>query len=224
MFEKRRSATGWLGCQGILLAMGLLLLLSALSGCGSGQNDVGQANGNSVPVSLSISMPQESAAASTSGSRFWATVQSWLLGVTSAWAFSYTGFTLTVEVTGPDLPSMTGCKQSLDNHQSGDVIKCDLDVPVGPDRLFIAHVFDNAGIENFKGQSTPTTLTAGQAASVDVILIDITTGTVTGTVTNAGTGTTLSNATVAVNGTSLRTTTNSAGDFRLDGVPQGPRP
>ena len=72
-------------------------------------------------------------------------------------------------------------------------------------------------------QHCPPTLTAGQAASVDVILIDITTGTVTGTVTNVGTGATLSNATVAVNGTSIRTTTNSDGNFTLSGVTPGPR-
>ena len=41
-------ATGWLYNQGILFAVVLLALLSALSGCGSGQSDVAQTNGNSV--------------------------------------------------------------------------------------------------------------------------------------------------------------------------------
>ena len=38
-------ATGWLYNQGILFAVVLIALLSALSGCGSGESDVGQTNG-----------------------------------------------------------------------------------------------------------------------------------------------------------------------------------
>ena len=41
-------ATGWLYNQGILFAIVLIAFLSALSGCGSGESDVGQTNGNSV--------------------------------------------------------------------------------------------------------------------------------------------------------------------------------
>ena len=223
MSERRLGTTGWFCNHGFLLAMVLITLLTAMSGCGSGQTDVGQTTGNNVPVNLNISMPQESAAASTSGSRIWATVQSWLPSLSSAWAATTRDLrTLTVQVTGPGILSpITSQPIPLSAPTSGQTVTAEVEVPVGPDRVFIAHGFDAAGREIFKGESTSTTLTVGQAASVDVILIDITTGAVTGTVTNVGTGTPLPNATMAAAGTSLRTTTNSNGNFTLNGVPEG---
>jgi hypothetical protein len=223
--ERRRGAASWPFSHGLLFIILLVASPMYLSGCGSEQTDVGQINGNSVPVNLNISMPQESAAASTSGSSFWATVQSWLPSVTNAWAVTSADLrTLTVVVTTEDLQSLT--TKTVDIPQPArpeQVILVDLDVPVGPNRIFVVSGFDATRARIFQGQSNPVTLTAGQAASVDVILIDITTGTVTGTVTNVGTGATLSNATVAVNGTSIRTTTNSDGNFTLSGVTPGPR-
>ena len=224
--ERCRGATGLLYNQSILFAIVLIALLVVLSGCGSGQSDVGQINGNSVPVNLNISMPQESAAASTRGSRFWATVQSWLPSLTSAWAQQ--GPTsqladLRVDVTdSSQQPLATSSQRFSQPPESGDTVTFDLNVPAGPDRVFTVSGLDGAGRTILQGKSNPTTLIEGQAASVDVTLTPIAnTGTVIGTVTNAGTGTTLSNATVAVTGTSLRTTTNSAGEFGLDGVPEG---
>ena len=224
MSETGRGATDWRGSQGIFLTVLLIAPLMYLSGCGSGQTDVGQANGNSVPVSLNISMPQESASASTSGSRFWATLQSWLPSVTNAWAVTYDLSKITVTVTDSDQHLLT--TKTVDNLpsslQSDDSIPIDLEVPVGSDRIFAVSAFDRlSGELRLQGQSTPTTLTAGQAAFVDVILIDITTGRVTGTVSNAGTGAPLSNATVAVTGTDLSTTTNNTGDFTLNGLSPG---
>lgn len=82
MSEIRRGATGWPLSQDLLFPIILIVPLIYLSGCGSGQTDT--AAGNSVPVSLNISMPQESAAASTSESRFWAMLQRWLPTITEA--------------------------------------------------------------------------------------------------------------------------------------------
>ena len=180
MSERRRGATGWPCSQGLLVTMALIATLSYLSGCGSGQTDNGQAN--SVPVSLSISMPQKSAAAaSTVGSRFWATLQSWLPSVTNAWAATAADLSaLTVEVTAPDLRSpITMTKQLSSNPppSSGQVITFPLDVPEGPDRVFTVSGLNGASVPIFQGKSTPITLTAGQPATVDITLIDISTPT-----------------------------------------------
>ena len=170
---RRRGAIGWPFSQGLLFTILLIAPLIYLSGCGPGQTDTGA--GNSVPVSLNISMPQESAAASTSGSRFWATVQSWLPSLSNAWAAGTADLsTLTVEVTGPGIPSpITSPSVTLSAPKKGDVIPVELDVPVGPDRVFIAHGFDAAGLEISKGESTPIMLTVGQSARVDITLVDV---------------------------------------------------
>ena len=226
MFEKRRGATGWPFIQGLLFTMVLIALLSTLSGCGSGQTDVGQTNGNNVPVNLNISMPQESAAASTSGSRFWAKLQSWLPSVTNAWAVTYDLSELTVTVTDSDQQLLTTKHEMISlSHNSGESIPIDLEVPVGPDRIFaVSGVDRNTGSPILQGKSTPVTLTAGKAASVEVVLAEnTTTGTVTGTVINEVTAAPLSNATVTVAGRGLSTTTDSTGNFTLPGVPQGPQ-
>lgn len=154
MFEKRRSATGWLFSQGFLFTILLIAPLMYLSGCGPEQTEVGQTVGNSVPVNLNISMPQESAAASTNGSRFWATVQSWLPTLTNAWAATTANLReLTVEVTGPDLTSPITARKRLPNPRSGDVITFDLDVPVGPDRVFSVSGLGERGIRIFQGKA-----------------------------------------------------------------------
>mgnify|MGYP001199976160 FL=1 len=172
MSGKRCGTAGWLGCQGLLLAMVQIALLSTLSGCGSGQTDVGQINGNNVPVNLNISMPQESATASTSGSRFWATVQSWLPSVTNAWAVTYDLSELTVSVTDSDQQLLaTTTKIISSSHDSGESISIDLDVPVGSDRIFAVSGLDRTSRSPIlQGKSTPVTLTAGQAATVAITL------------------------------------------------------
>ena len=223
--EKRRGATSWLFSQGFLVTMVLIALLSALSGCGPGQTDSGQTN--SVPVSLSISMPEKSAAsASTIGSRFWATVQSWLPTPTNAWAQTPTPTPLSaiqVDVTGTDLEPISMTKAIPPNTSSGSPFTIDLDVPVGRDRVFTVSGFVGTGNLRFQGKSNPTTLTAGQAASVDVILIDITTGTVTGTVTNAVNGRPIPSASVRIVNTNLQRSADTNGSFTLNDVPQGPQ-
>ena len=171
--ERRRGTTGSLCNHGFLLALVLIALLSALTGCGSGQTDVGQTNGNSVPVSLNISMPQDSATASTSGSRFWATVQSWLPSVTSAWAQQQTPTPLSaiqVDVTGPDLAPISTTKNIPPGTLSGSTFTLDLDVPVGPGRVFTVSGLDAAGKTIRQGISSSITLTVGQPATVDIVL------------------------------------------------------
>jgi len=169
---KRRGATGWPCSQGLLATMALIATLGALSGCGSGQTDSGQAN--SVPVSLSISMPQKSApmaSASTIGSRLWATLQSWLPTLAEAWAATTTDLsTLTVQVTGPGIPSPITETKVLSAPASGQVITFDLNIPVGLNRVFTVSGIDATKRKIFEGQSSPLTLTAGQAASVDITL------------------------------------------------------
>ena len=213
MFEKRRSATGWLGCQGLLLAMVLLMLLSALSGCGSGQSDVGQTNGNSVPVNLNILMPQESAAASTSGSRFWATVQSWLPSVTSAWAQALTPqlVALTVEVTGPGLDPPITSREGLSDPRSGQTVTFTLDVPVGPNRVFTVSGLNGSGRAILQGQSTPIVLTPGQPTTVDITLVDITITITTPSLPSGTVGVAYSEPVQATGGTGALTWTINAG-------------
>ena len=212
MFEKRRSATGWLGCQGLLLAMVLLLLLSALSGCGSGQSDVGQTNGNSVPVNLNISMPQESAAASTSGSRFWAKLQSWLPSVTSAWAATTADLrALTVEVTGPGLDPPITSREELPDPRSGQTVTFTLDVPVGPNRVFTVSGLNGSGRAILQGQSTPIVLTPGQPTTVDITLVDITITITTPSLPSGTVGVAYSEPVQATGGTGALTWTINAG-------------
>ena len=155
--------------------MVLIALLSTLSGCGSEQTDVGQSTSNSVPVSLSISMPQESAAASTSGSRFWATVQSWLLGVTSAWAQDVTPqlVALTVEVTGPGLDPPITSREELSDPRSGQTVTLNLDVPVGSDRVFTVSGLNGSGRAILQGKSRPIALSVGKAETVDITLAGV---------------------------------------------------
>ena len=175
MSETGRGATDWRGSQGIFLTVLLIAPLMYLSGCGSGQTDVGQANGNSVPVSLNISMPQESASASTSGSRFWATLQSWLPTPSIAWAQTAADLrALTVEVTAEDLQSPT--TKTVDIPQPatrGQVISVDLDVPVGPGRIFTVSGLDAAGRTILQGRSGPIALTVGQATTVPITLAGV---------------------------------------------------
>ena len=176
MSERRRVTIGRQFSQDLLFTILLIAPLMYLSGCGSGQNDVGQANGNSVPVSLSISMPQESAAASTNGSRFWATLQSWLPTPTNAWAVTYSNLTaLKVVVTGPGLPSPITTNfiippESLPP-QSGDAFPIILDVPVGLDRVFTVSGLNLlSGELILQGESDPITLPPGQPATVPITL------------------------------------------------------
>jgi hypothetical protein len=169
---RRSGASGWPFSQGLLFIILLIAPLMYLSGCGSGQNDVGQTNGNSVPVNLNISMPQESAAASTSGSRFWATVQSWLPSLSNAWAQTAADLSkLTVAVTTEDLQPLT--TKTVDVPQPatrGQVISVDLDVPVGPGRIFAVSGLDATGRTILQGKSSPIALTVGQPATVDITL------------------------------------------------------
>ena len=200
MSERRRGTTGWFCNDGFLLAMVLIALLSTLSGCGSGQTDVGQASGNSVPVNLSISMPQESAAASTRESRFWATVQSWLPSLSNAWAATTRDLrTLTVQVTGPDILSPITKTEGLSDPQSGNVIPITLDVPAGSERVFTVFGLDGTGLKIFQGESTSTTLTVGTVATVNINLRNTS---VTITTASLPSGTTTQNyrATVAASG------------------------
>ena len=174
MSEKRRGATGWLGSHSLLVAMLLLATLSALSGCGSGQTDTAQ-TANSVPVNLNISMPQESAAASTVGSRFWATLQSWLPSVTNAWAVTYDLSELTVTVTDSDQQLLTTSTNHFSQPlQSGNRITFDLDVPAGPDRIFAVSGIDKRSRRPIlQGKRNHVTLIAGKAVTVDIALAGV---------------------------------------------------
>lgn len=120
-------------------------------------------------------MPQKSAAASTRGSRFWTTLQSWLPSLSNAWAQTQppppTPLTaIQVDVTGPNLAPISTTKNIPPNTSSGSPFTIDLEVPVGPDRIFTVSGFVGTGNLRFQGGSTPTTLTAGQAVTVPITL------------------------------------------------------
>ena len=174
---RRRGAIGWPFSQGLILTILLVVPLIYLSGCGPGQTDVGQANGNSVPVSLNISMPQESAAASTRGNRFWATLQSWLPSVTNTWAQAQppciTSLSaIHVNVTGPNLAPISTPKDIPPNTPCRSPFTIDLDVPVGPDRIFTVFGVDATKRTIRRGNSRPFMLTVGQPVRVDIVLTE----------------------------------------------------
>jgi len=117
-------------------------------------------------------MPQKSAAAaSTIGSHVWATIQSWLPTLTEAWAATTADLsTLTVKVTAPDLPSPITKTVPLSAPKSGQVITFNLDVPVGPGRVFTVSGLDVTRRKIFGGQSSSIILTAEQAVTVNIAL------------------------------------------------------
>ncbi len=214
----------WRSSQQAWLPVTALLLLVSIAGCGPEQQATGGQTSGSVPVSLNISMPQASAAASTSENRFWAKIRSWFPSPTSAWAVTYNLSELTVTVTDSSQQLLTTKTEKISKtHESNELISITLDVPVGPDRIFAVSGQDRvSGKQTLNGKSTPTTLIEGQAAAVEIILTNVSpTGTVTGTVRNQGTGATLSGATADIDG--LSTTTNGDGGFTLNEIPQGPQ-
>jgi len=75
--------------------------------------------------------------------------------------------------------------------------------------------------QGFNDATKTVTVVAGQSVSAGTIALTSTTGSITGTVINADTQAAIQGATVAVNGLSLSTTSNSDGSFTLDEVPQG---
>lgn len=162
------------GQRRLACSLAALLLLTALTGCGPEPQSNGVSTG-SVPVSLSISMPHESAAASTSGNRFWTWVQSWLLAPTNAWAVTYDLSDLTVTVTDSAQQLLSTKTENISSsHNSGDSISIDLDVPVGPDRIFAVIGIDRISRRPIlQGKSRPVALIAGQAATVDITLADL---------------------------------------------------
>ncbi len=174
MSERRQGTTGWFCNQGFLLAMVLIALLSILSGCGSGQNDVGQTNGNSVPVNLSITMPANVAAAPAPTHPLVFFVQRWLFPI-DAWAATARDISaLLIQVTGPDLPSPITHREPVRNAESGQVIPIELNVPVGQDRVFIVSALNAANQTIFHGQSESLVLTPGLTATANVQLADTT--------------------------------------------------
>ena len=169
-------ATRWLYNQGILFAIVLIALLSALSGCGSGESDVGQTNGNSV-TTVTGTVTNAGTGAPLSD----ATVAA-------------TGFSTTTDSNGNF--TLTG-------------------VPPGPQTLTVSR-------SGFSPTTTDVRVEPGKTLSAGTIALTPlpTFGTITGTVTNARTGAPLSGATVG--GIGFSTTTDSNGNFTLTGLPPGP--
>lgn len=205
----------------LAISVAAMLVLLALTGCG-GEQQSGPVQANSVPVSLRLTFPQQSAAlepAATRASRFWAALEAWLPTATTAWAReSVTNLsTLRVTVTGEGLQIPVTAEKQVTNPAVGDVIAFELAVPQGVNRVFTVDGFKNQLII-FTGRSVPITLTVGQAASVDITLAD-NTGTISGSIsTGVNTGAT---ATMTVQGITLLAPITSTGTFTLDGVPRG---
>ena len=174
MSEKHRGTTSRLGYQSLLFTLALIALLSALTGCGSGQTDVGQTNGNSVPVNLSITMPTNVATAPAPTHPLVVFVQRWLFP-TDAWAATARDISaLVIQVTGPDIPSPITHREPVRNAESGQVIPIEINVPVGQDRVFSVSALNAANQTIFHGQSESVVLTPGQTATVNVPLADTT--------------------------------------------------
>lgn len=162
------------GQRRLACSFAAMLLLTLLTGCGP-EPQSGAVSTGSVPVSLSISMPQESAAASTSGNRFWAWVQSWILAPTTAWAVTYDLSEITVTVTDSAQQLLSAKTENISSSRnSGDSISIDLDVPVGPDRIFAVTGIDRISRRPIlQGKSKPVALIVGQAVTVDITLADL---------------------------------------------------
>ena len=174
MSERRPGGIDRLIGHGLLFTLLLITPLLYLSGCGSGQTDVGQSTSNNAAVSLNISMPQKSAAsASTVASRFWATLPRWLPTITDVQAASVTDLSaIRVEVTAPDLQPPLSKSATISSPASGQVITLDLDVPMGTGRVFTVDGLNLLQQSIFRGQRSAITLSAGQATSVDITLAE----------------------------------------------------
>lgn len=165
------GATDWRCNQSLFFATALLL--AALSGCGSEQQSNVGSTGN-AQVSLNITMPDQVAAASHPRNTFLSTVQRWFFP-TDVWAATVNEIVaLVVQVTGPGIPSPVTNRVPVSGASGGQVIPVTLDVPVGADRVFTVSALNATNITIFRGESRPTTLTAGKAANVDVALVNIT--------------------------------------------------
>jgi hypothetical protein len=170
-------ATGWLYNQGILFAVVLLALLSALSGCGSGQSDVAQTNGNSVTT------------------------------VTGTVTNAGSGAPLAGATVGTDSASITTTTDSNGNFTLTGV-------PPGPQTLAVSR-------SGFSPATKAVTMVAGTSVSAGAIALTPLApfGTITGTVINATTGDPLAGATVTTGGIPSSVTTDTNGNFTLPGVP-----
>lgn len=162
-----------MGSQRSVQAACFMLVLSVLTGCGpEPQTTVGQANSGTVPVSLALSIPQDSTTASTNGSWFWARVLSWVPSPTKAWAVTYDLSELTVSVTDSNNQLLRTQTEILTgSRNSGDSIPITFDVQIGPDRIFAVSGRDRiSGQPILQGKSAPTTLTEGQPVTVAITL------------------------------------------------------
>jgi hypothetical protein len=164
-------ATGWLYNQGILFAMVLIVLLSALSGCGSGsgESDVAQTNGTVTGTVTNAGTGAPLSGATVAG----------------------TGFSTTTDSNGNF--TLTG-------------------VPPGPQTLAVSR-------SGFTPATKAVTVVAGTSVSAGSIALTPLSpfGTITGTVINEKTGAPLAGATVATASTFFTVTTDSNGNFTLAG-------
>ena len=249
-------ATGWLYNQGILFAVVLIALLSALSGCGSGESDVGQTNGTVTGTITNARTGATLSGATVAGTGFSTTTDSngnfTLTGVPpgpQTLTVSQTGFTpatkaVTVEagtsvsagaITLTPLPTFGTVTGTITDAGAGAPLSgatvggngfsttTDSNgnftltgVPPGPQTLTVSR-------SGFRPTTKSVTVVAGKTVSAGTIaLTPLTTfGIVTGTVFNATTGAPISGATVAVGSIPFTATTDTNGNFRLDGFPQG---
>lgn len=204
-----------------LLFVGIMLALTALTGCGSEQQ-TGSLSATSVPVSLNLSFSQQSTAVQPDSphvNRLLTLLESWLPTATTAWARESVSnlSTIRVTVTGEGIQTPVTDEKQVVNPDGGEVITFELEAPQGANRIFTVDGFKNQLII-FTGDSAPTNLIGGQPASVDITLVD-NTGTITGIVSNGvNIGAT---ATMTVQGTTLSAPISNTGAFTLDGVPRG---
>ncbi len=163
-----RGGSGW-RCNRNLWSVAVLILIG-LAGCGSEQSDLVQPN--SAAVNLNITMPQRVSGVSDYRNSLWTTFRRWILP-TEAWAQTVGSVSLlVVQVTGPGIPSPVTARQPVNGVTDGQVILITLDVPVGPDRVFTVSGLTSGNETILQGESDPTTLISGQAATVPITLAD----------------------------------------------------
>jgi PKD domain len=150
-----------------------ILFLAMLSGCGSDQPS-NQATGNSASVQFRITMPK-AVAGLPQRNTFFAMVQRWLFPA-EAWADGVGDLRrLIVEVKAPDLSPQQIASQTFPTAPTGgQEVKLQANVPIGSDRTFTVIGFNATSQAILRGESARTTVAAGQSATVDIVVVNVT--------------------------------------------------
>ena len=167
-----------------------LLLVVVLAGCGSDSS-----NGQTVGVNLSLVVDGPQAEHRAPISRWFAWIEHWLPGATSAWAQSVTQITsIQVDISGPGISVPATTTVPVSNPTSGEEIPISLQAPVGTNRTITVAARNAEGNKIFGGTLPNVTLAPGPPVALVITLKPVFTitikkaGTGTGTVTSSQAG------------------------------------